>query len=449
MKKNPIQDIKRSTPSMHAPAKSVRPKKETTKKKVHEKDTEEVYQVEEPFSFEEKLHSDHFIPSRNAKRSLKVKTFAFIFGVLALFVAIYFISLKYGHATVYITPKQEAFTFKDQSFSAIKTGQDNVSFEVMIISDKLEKDITLTESKQTSSKAAGTVVIYNEFSTKAQKLSINTRLVDDSGNIYFTDKALSIPGYTMSGKKVVPGSVSVGITASNAGVKYNGDPRDFTLLGFKGTPKATKIYARSKGSISGGSTGLMYTPSPEQKGELNTLVNTELKSKLQKNIQAQLPPNYILFEDSIKFDSNFNPDNILSPEANAKIVAEGSVTAVILNQRDLEKNVISTVNKDIKDNEIEEISIPEIKNFVFKISDSSLPISKQTSQINFTLTGSGTLSWSPNFEKITEQLVGVKKDDADNIFLQDPGIEKVRMIFTPPWQKTLPTNSKYIKIKSE
>ena len=56
-----------------------------------------------------------------------------------------------------------------------------------------------------------------------------------------------VPGYTLSSsKKIIAGSVNVGITAQVAGDKYNGIPRDFSIIIFKNGAKDKKIYARSK-----------------------------------------------------------------------------------------------------------------------------------------------------------------------------------------------------------
>jgi hypothetical protein len=440
MKRNPIQDIKRTTPSIHHPHKEV----EVVSPKI---ETEEVT-IEMPKSSKrtKKSAPDYIVDIKKEHRGLGFKTFVAIFAIVLIFVGLYFLSIRYGHARVYVTEKKESFNFTDKPFRAIRANGSDLPFEVMIVSATIEKDITLIEERSASAKAKGTAVLYNAFSTQAQKLSINTRLVDDTGNIYYTDKALSIPGYTTSKGKVVPGSVSVGITASVAGDKYNGEPRDFTLLGFKGTPKATKIYARSKGPLSGGSAGHMYVPSSEQKGELATALTSDLKSKLSKDIQAQVPPQYIVLDDSVGFDIKFNPDNVTSTTANAKVAATGTANAILIKERDLEKSMIKEANTKITDKEIEEISIPELHNFSFKILSDTGLINKETTAVSFSATGAGTLSWKPNYNLLVSKLVGIEKGNATNIFAESTGIDKARLVLIPPWQKTLSKNDKYIKI---
>lgn len=450
MKRNPIQDIKRSTPSMHAPR---HVKEEVIDEKEIEVE-EEVVKVAPkkratPLGKIKQEHSEYFNDVRKPKKGLGTKTFFAVAGILVLIIGLYFISLRFGHARIYVTEKKEAFTFTDKPFKAVRAGESALPFEVMIVSDTVEKEITLAESKEADSKATGEAVIYNAFSTQAQKLTIKTRLEDDSKNIYYTDKAVTIPGYTTVKGKVVPGSVSVGITASASGDKYNGEPRDFVLVGFKGTNKATKIYARSKGPITGGSVGHMYMPSSEQKGELSATLVADLKTKLLKDIQAQVPPKYMLFEDSIRFDTTFNPDSILSATEKTKVKVSGSANAIIVNERDLEKNIIRAANTKVGDQEIEEVSIPELRQFAFKIEAETGAINKETTAVTFSATGNGTLSWTPNYTELVSKLIGIEKNAASAIFAQDPGIDKARLVMIPPWQKMLPKKAEYIKIKAE
>ncbi|MCC6323368.1 hypothetical protein IT400_01100 [Candidatus Nomurabacteria bacterium] len=442
MKRNPIQDIKRSTPSMHHSASSFHSHK-------IEESAEDITVESEPTVIKKKSNPTNFAPKRKINRKLELKTILVITGIVLFIIGIYFLSIQYGHARISIVEKREPFTFTDKIFKANRTTDSNLAFEVMIVSDSIDQEITLTESREASSKAKGIVVIYNSYSTLPQKLSINTRLVDDNGNIYFTDKAVTVPGFTMSKGKIVPGSVSIGITASVAGDKYNGEPRDFTLLGFKGTPKATKIYARSKGAITGGSAGHIYIPSSEQKGELNNIISNELKQKLTKSLEAQVPPGYILFSDSIKYESNFNPENILSSNANTKIKINGSASSIILNENDLKNSVIKSANPKISNEEFDLISIPELRNFVFKMGNDTPIINKETTSISFSLTGSGILTWKPNYDKLKLMLIGINKNDVNNIFGTNPSIHKARLTLIPPWQKTLPKNINYIKIKSD
>src|SRR3989344_7208355 len=182
----------------------------------------------------------------------KNKAKRYIFLSFLLLIVIFLIFNFFASVKVYITPKIEQFSFNSEKFTANRNSTSSLPFEIMIIEGSEEKDVTFSEIKEIATKAKGTVVLYNEYSTTPQKLLINTRLIDDKGLIYMTDKAVSIPGYIKSTSKVVPGSISVTVTAQNTGDKYNSELKDFKVLGFKGNPKYDKVYARAKTTFVGG-----------------------------------------------------------------------------------------------------------------------------------------------------------------------------------------------------
>src|SRR3989344_6062534 len=108
---------------------------------------------------------------------------------------------------------------------------------VAIISGEESKVVQDTKTKDVIEKAKGTVLIYNNFSSVPQRLDIDTRLEGSNGKIYKTVKKIVVPGMRSS----APGSVEVGIYAAAGGEEYNSGPLDFTIFGFKGTPKYSKF----------------------------------------------------------------------------------------------------------------------------------------------------------------------------------------------------------------
>lgn len=478
MKRNPIQDIVRVNNKI-----SVVKDKKSTKK------TEQYTEPVEEKTFEEKLSKKKFLeqdsysqddeevstikikkegkvakaspahhvhtepPHINNKitkrKSHNKKLPIFIFLSLAFVGLLYILSVVFAHATLYVHNKVQHFTFADEAFNMQRNPSSALHFEIMIVDGTESKEMTFTETKELSTKARGEVVIYNAYSKTPVKLLINTRLEDDTKNIYMTDKAVTIPGFTMSGSKVVPGSVVVGITAQNPGDKYNGDPRDFVIFGYKGTAKATKIYARSKTSLSGGATGNVYTPSATEKGTISTDIGVLLRNKLEKKLQAQVPEGYIFYPGSAQFALDLNSDNLTSKTSTAKIEASATLSAVLIKSDDLQKAIIKAVYANVGDDEISEIQVPDMQKLIFAYKNPNEIINKSTSNIDFTLSGDGDLVWNPDLDKLHTTVIGMKVDQLDQIFKADPGIENVRVILRPPWQKNLPKKANYISIKRE
>lgn len=478
MKRNPIQDIvrvnnkisvvkeKKSTQKDTDIIESVEDKtfeEKLSKKKFLEQDTDSAYdeevatikiKEEGKVTKASKTHHVHHEPVHINKKVVvkkprNKKLPIFIILALAFIGLLYALSVIFAHATLYVHNKVQHFTFADEVFNMQRTESSALHFEIMIVDGNESKEMTFTETKELSTKARGEVVIYNAFAKTPVKLLINTRLEDDAKNIYMTDKAVTIPGYTMSGTKVVPGSVVVGITAQNPGEKYNGDPRDFVIFGYKGTAKATKIYARSKTSLSGGATGNVYTPSATEKGTISTDIGVLLRNKLEKKLQAQVPEGYVFYPGSSQFTLDLNSDNLTSKTSDAKIEAKATLSAVLIKSEDLQKAIIKAVYANVGADEISEISVPDMSKLIFAYKNPTDVINKSTTNINFTLSGDGDLVWNPDLEKLHTTIVGMQVDQLDKIFKADPGIENVRVILRPPWQKNLPKKANYITVKTE
>lgn len=387
------------------------------------------------------------IKINRVNKSVNIK-FILIFITAILFVLglIFIINKYFSYVHIEITPKTEAYTLTKENFSASKENNAPLHFEIMIVDGEDKQDAVFTESKEASVKAHGEVYLYNEFSTKPQKLLINTKIIDDDKRIYLTDKEVTIPGHKTTSGKIVPGSIPVSITASLPGSAYNGEPRDFSIVGFKGTTKATKIYARSNGEISGGSLGLYYTLSPEDKGKVIVDSGTALYNKLVKKLLAQVPPGYIVYKGSMQFTKKLSDEVFQSKTPDGSITISGTLSAPIFKINEFSESVIRSVYPDVKNDEIIEISSPKINDLVFAYTDSNTVINKSTSSFKFNLSGEDTLLWSPNTEALKNKIVGTSKDSLDSFYLTDPGIAKARAKFTPPWQSKLPTDLNHIKI---
>ena len=379
----------------------------------------------------------------------KNKAKRYIFLSFLLLIVIFLIFNFFASVKVYITPKIEQFSFNSEKFTANRNSTSSLPFEIMIIEGSEEKDVTFSEIKEIATKAKGTVVLYNEYSTTPQKLLINTRLIDDKGLIYMTDKAVSIPGYIKSTSKVVPGSISVTVTAQNTGDKYNSELKDFKVLGFKGNLKYDKVYARAKTTFVGGAVGNFYIPTATEKGIINTEINTKLKTSLEKKIFAEIPEGYMTYVGSMQFSTSINEESLLSKTKDAKISANGKIATVIFKIEDIKKELIKKAYPNATDMDFKEIDIKGLDGFNFNFLDKTYNITKDAESISFDLTGDKVLEWHPIIESLTKKLSGVSKKEIDNIFKRDTGILRARVVFRPPWQRSMPENVEKIKIIEE
>jgi hypothetical protein len=370
------------------------------------------------------------------------KFFAIVFLVVIL---LYFVGNFFENTKVDIVAQRKTFTLDQERFTASKSTNTPINFEIMITPGEISENFTLTESTNVSSKAKGVVTMYNENSTKPQKLLINTFLSDENGKTYKTNSAIAIPGYTKVGTKIVPGKIDVEVTAFLAGDSYNGSPSNFYVNGFKNTAKYKTIYGKAKTPISGGSSGLVYLLGPVEKGTLEARASTDLKASLMKKIEAQVPEGYLLYPGTEQFSYDSN-ENYSSPTQEAKVPISGTISAILLKQKDVSTAIIRNVLPGISDKELQEIQVQNLKDLVFKFTNPDQSIAKDMQSIDFNFSGDVKLLWQPDIESIKAKLVGVSKDKVSDIFKQDPGIDNASLKIFPFWKSSVSFDTSKISI---
>lgn len=376
------------------------------------------------------------------------KWFLVVLVLLILGGIAYGAGVVFENAKVVVNQKHQVFTLDHQQFTASKDPATPLHFEIMIVPDTQYKDMVLTESANVSSKATGTLAFYNEYSTKAVSIGAHTYVADSAGKTYLTDKALTIPGYTVDKvdkTKIIPGTASMTVTAFLSGDSYNSSSTDFTIAAYKNTTKFKKIYAKAKTPLTGGAQGLIYTLNAEQKGQLETEIASTFKDNLMKKVVAQVPAGYVLYDHAPQFVSNLD-ETFSSPTPNAKVPLDGTITAVIFKKSDVTNALVQRLLPDISDKEAAEIQLKDADNLSFGFLQNGQIINKDTTTIVFTLTGDLHADWTPDVTTLKTNLVGVPSTSVTSIFQTDPGITSAHVSIFPPWQSHLPVDPAKIHI---
>lgn len=418
---------------------------------------EEVEYKKEEKSVEEKI--DKYFKSKNStvqrisrtpttksKSKIIHKPVLIIFIICIICGLIFWGGNVFKKANVTLTSKHQLISYKDKQFTAGKDeNSNNVNFEIMITPNKKSVNVVLTEPKEVSIKATGSIIIYNEFSTKAEKLSAGAFVSDNDGKSYKTNSTITIPGYKTVDKKVVPGQVSVGITSFLPGDAYNGSPTDFTITSYKGTAKFKKIYGKLKTPLEGGASGIVYTLDDKSRKNIDNIANTSFKDELLSQVKTLVPPGYIIYPGALTFSYD-DIDNVMSktPEANVEI--NGTLAVVLLKEKSLTDNIIKTSLSNIKGTELNQITISALDKLTFKFADKNQVITKDMNSVLFTLYGDIDAVWTPDVNTLKAKLPGVYKYDVLTIFRQDPGISSASVKIFPPWQKYIPTDPDKINI---
>lgn len=370
--------------------------------------------------------------------------------ILSLILGIsYFSYIYFQKATVIVENKVQDINFINEAFLGYKDSGKTPSFEVMILEDTMNKNVSFASQKNVSQKAKGTVIFKNEYNAKPQKLSVNTKITEDTGMVYLTDHVITIPGYTKDKTgKIIPGTVKATVTAAVAGNTYNTDAKAFLISGFQKTDKYAKIYAIADGGISGGADGNMYSLDSVNLGVLEATANTVFKEQMTRKMAAQvdqLPEKYILYKNTIDFKYTYD-QNTQSKEKEGVVVLKGTMSAVIFKTSELEQSIIHRVLPNLKNTEYTEIEIPDLSVFGFNFTEKNQIIEKGMTNVSFSLTGKSPMVWNPNLEILKNSLLGAKSTDVENIAKNDPGITSISVKFRFPWQDYMPSELNKIDI---
>ncbi len=429
MSKNILQDIKPLTSNGY--------------RRITERESRPLRRLEkeEYIPVDDDEDNDIDTPTRKGKSRLAL----WISIILLVCGALFALTYLFGGTTITLNPKASAVSL-DDTFTAVKNSSDkDLGFEVIALSGEETKTYSETIKKEANTKATGKVIIYNEFSSAPQQLKIDTRLETKDGKIYKTDKAVTVPGTTKKGTTTVPGQVEVGIYADVEGEAYNVKSADFTIFGFKGTPKYSKFYARTKTEITGGLKGTVYTIPEEEKIKAEEVIRTALQEKLLKQAESQVPEGYMYYKDAVFFDMDETSLDLTSTTPTVNVVAKGTMSIVLLNEEKLTQKIAEVAVSQYTGGDVK---MAEIKNLEFLIKNKATVNPAEAKSMSFTLKGEGVIVWGIDTVELKNEILGKSnnKTEFKTLLGKYQGIDTAEVINRPVWRKKFPTNPNDIKI---
>lgn len=361
--------------------------------------------------------------------------------VVSVFIVVFAVASLFSGATVTVVPHKNTLKVGAETvFSAKKnpTG-DELGFQLVKISKSLGKEVPATGEEKVERKANGTIVIYNNFDTKDQRLIKNTRFETSEGLVYRINESIVVPGK----KQDAPGSVEVMVYADEVGEKYNIGKVDFTIPGFKGDPRFKEIYARSKTEMAGGFVGMVKKVSEADSKNAEQELRAELEKNLKQEVVSQVPQDFILFDDGVSFSFNSLPQSE-DKGSTVKVNEEGVLFGILFNRDALSRAIALKMSPDLLKNSVQATNLDSLK-FTFK--DKSIFDGNLSESINFTFEGELTFISAFDHDRLKEDLNGQSKSNLDGILANYPAIKEARAIIRPFWKMTFPSNSSDIVIK--
>lgn len=419
MAKNVMQDVipkeKRSIRNIPIPGSTKRPRIAAKPKD------------EEPM--EEAPRRTHKIPPPRSPKSNK-KLWFFGLTIFILFV-IGGIMTVFGKTTIVITPKTAQAAIS-QTVTASTDSSTGVLFQMVELEDTLTKQVPATDAAYVEEKAHGTIIVYNNYDDKDQRLITNTRFESEDGKIYRIRESIVVPGKEGN----TPGSVEAEVYADEVGESYNVSNAKFTIPGFKGDPRFDGFYAETKSSISGGFVGERQQIAEGVMSEARRELDTTLRANLLGAIRAQVPENLVVLEDlvTLTYEDIPQKDN----GTMTTIGRKGKIMAPLIHNENLAKVLAQGSNTPAE----VPFYIPSFDgvNVVPTDSDAS------DGQISFEINGPITFVASLDNEKIQHALANKAKTELTTVLSQFPSIASAEASISPFWVTSFPKEGKDIII---
>jgi len=352
--------------------------------------------------------------------------------------------LTFSRATVVLTPSTTEKTAVTKI--TIHSQQQNIDLKNNIIPgtlaihefEKTYSDIPIM-NKAVSSKATGTVTIYNKQS-KNQYLLIDSQLSGAKNQIIFmTNTAITIPAN---------GSVKMAITAKEAGIEGNIPAQRFNFIKLSPSMQ-TVVYAESSDFMRGGfNQGTIFA-----KDDLDIAVETNqqdfftsIRTDILKDFEGT---SQTIRQELSKLDVTETTSNVAlgvsSPQFDLTI--KGTITAIVFN----EQNIIAIASENLREQATEYEELLSYNSTAVEYENVDIDWDNVKAEIDVKLEGSFVSQFpSSLFQK--ERLIGLKSEEAIQYLEAFSEIQKAEVYFWPPWNDTIPGGLKSnirMEIKNE
>ena len=393
-----------------------------------------------PLSFsrkvvEKEIDTEQIFKKRSEKRGSKFGIWLIAgAAVLVLLIAAVFV---FSGATVTIEPRQKNIKV---DIEAVAKNSGELAYETIAVGGVKTVYLQATGESKVEKKASGTIIVYNNYSSAPQRLIKNTRFETPTGLVYRIDKSIIVPGTRVESGKIIPGSVETTVFADLPGPNYNIGLNDFTVPGFKGTPRYEGFYARSKTTMAGGFIGNVPTAPEDKMNEAYASAEAELKQELTQKINAQKPDTFVWYPSALLFESvrqvpTAGTGSMIALSVNA------TSTAVVFS-----KSVLSNyiAEHSVTDYDKEPVSIDKLGDLIFTPRFSVE--ANVGDPIPFSLTGDATIIWQFDSAQLKSDLAGKNKKDIFSIIANYRGVARVSAVIRPFWKSQFPDNPNKIKI---
>ena len=385
--------------------------------------------------------------TRTRRRGKSYRGWLIVLGIIIL--VFIFISLTpvLSKANVTVTPRYQAVEVSGQFTASPENSSEEADMTYQTTSLELigDKSAPATGEEEVSRKAAGTIKVFNEFSEEPERLIANTRFETSEGLIYRVQNPITIPGYTRSGEKIVPGTLEVTVYADEAGQRYNIQSAKFTIPGLAGDARFEKMYAEAVSPISGGFQGVTKVAKEEDVTLAREAIRKELGDQILDKAQQEVPEDFVLLPNTLSVRFESLPEE--SGEASDVLVREKAVATVALFKKSQLASFIAEETIGTYDGE--DVRIDNLDSLKISVDETAKDAiaSAEGTTFNFSISGDPLIVWVVDYDALTEDLHGVSRDEASNILSEYSSIKEAEINISPFWRRSIPDQEDKVNVE--
>ncbi len=390
--------------------------------------------------------SRHITPSVPKARFVFTKRRMAMIGVGTLFVAVlYAAGVGIARAKVTITERRVPFSLTSAELTIARqqnAEKERLSFQAMVVDTTVTREVYGSALTTSNTKARGTVVFFNEYSTAKQTVKKGTTLTGENGKKYVTAAQVVVPGYTTVNKKKVAGtSASVEVIAADVGDSYN---TSGTTLSVNGWTKASKTFYARSAAITGGEAGVYHTLTSAEREEAIATITAQLIERLKRETRAQIPEGYLTFPElqlPIVDTSSFSAKGggVRFPAS-----MSGTMVTYLLPQRLFEQAVAT---KAVTERSYPFVAIPDASDLSVDLR-TAIPTDPSVipQEIVVAVSGEGTIIAKVAVDKVKEALLGMPRRKFDGAIAAIPEAAEAKFRLFPFWSPRFPSKWERIEV---
>lgn len=295
-------------------------------------------------------------------------------------------------------------------------------------------------------KAKGNITIYNNFSTSSQQLIATTRFESSDGKIFRLTKNVVVPGQTVVNGETKPGAIEAEVIADGTGEQFNIEPTNFTIPGFKDSPKYEKFSATSTKVMAGGSsTGggeITKTISQKDIDLAKKDVEAKLKAKIKGDLESQLKNDEVLLDEAMKYAlgqlTAFGKAG--DKKSSFDCSANATASAIVFLKKDVEKIVEAKYKKSAEN------FIP-IQSLRLDYAGVTPDFDKKT--LSMRLHSELTLDNPLVADDFKKELLGKNESQIEQLIQKYPTIKNLSFEFQPSFLSRVPQYEQRVEVVVE